>query len=309
MPVRTNGGVFNDQMITGSLHHFVLEGADFSGAVDSYGQPVAGSAAEIIFTNISEEGFIDIMNPNSQNISFALEINRSDWDANSLTEMVQSLGTDVGTDHINCSLCTVTEVPYIFNVGGGGASSFIQLSDVPSTYSGSANYAVTVNSSATGLIFTPIPTEDRFQTISVASEPTINASGGDTLTFIAGSGITLSTDPVVKSIRIDSTGSSSSSDYIGISPGTTMAFSLRYYVTSAGTVYLPLATGSGKPAGTSVTVTKPAGTIVFIDITSSPDIISTDLGTTNSLEFDATQEVIFVFDGTSTWNLQIGATE
>src|ERR1017187_7373524 len=101
MVTRVNGGVFNDQMVTGSLRHFVLEGADFSGAVNSFGQPVPGSTAEIIFTNISEDGFIDIMNPNQYNLSFALEINRSRWDGPSLTMRVQSLGTDVGVDHID----------------------------------------------------------------------------------------------------------------------------------------------------------------------------------------------------------------
>lgn len=217
MPVRTNGGVFNDQMVTGSLRHFVLEGADFSGAINAFGQPVPGSAAEIIFTNISEDGFIDIMNPNSFNISFALEINRSQWDASTLTMMVQSLGSDVGVDHINCTICTVTEVPYIWNLGSG--------------------------------------------------------SGG-------------------------------SADYQPIPPGTSMVISTKYYVTSAGTVTLPSTIGAGFLRGHAVLVTKPATSVIFIGVGNVLDTILTDLGTTDMIEMDITQELIFIYNGANGWELQ-----
>ena len=219
MVQRVNGGVFNEQMLTGSLKHFVLEGADFSGAIDSNGRPVAHSAAEIIFTNISRFGYVNIMNPNNLNISFALEINRSDWDATSITAMVRSLGNDVGIDHINCSLCTCIEVPYVWDVGG----------------------------------------------------------------------------------------TSQSTDYYPISPGITLSYSQKYYVLSSGTVTLPPATGSGKTPGTSIIVTKPVGAIVTINTYSLADIIATDIGSANSILFDSTQEIIMVFDGSSTWNLQIGS--
>src|SRR5574337_1733936 len=99
MPVRQSGGVFDEQVLTGSLSHWVVCGADFSGAINSFGQPVPGSAAEIIFVDISKSAYINIMNPNECNLSFALEEGRSTWDEISLTAMVQSLGTDVGTDH------------------------------------------------------------------------------------------------------------------------------------------------------------------------------------------------------------------
>lgn len=305
MPIRINGGVFNDQMITGSLRHFVLEGADFSGAVNSYGQPVPGSAAEIIFTNISEDGFIDIMNPNSYNISFALEINRSHWDGPQLTEMVQSLGSDVGVDHIDCSVCTVTEVPYIWNLGAG-ATSFLTLSDTPHTYAGAANYVVTVNPGETGLVFTPVGiTSNAFSFLASPSQPTIGATGSDTLTLIGGSNVTLTTNTLTKSVTINST---AGTDYIPVPPGSALTFSNRYFITASGTVSLPQGFGSGKPAGTSVIITKLNLSTIFVNVTGVTDLISTDLGTTTSVEFDATQECIFVFNGTSTWNLQIGST-
>ena len=304
MPIRTNGGVFDQQILTGSLSHWVVCGADFSGAINSFGQPVPYSAAEIIFKNIEDGATINIMNPNDQNLSFALEEGRSVWDEISLTAMVQSLGTDVGTDHINCSVCTVKRVPYIWGCGAE-PESFLDLTDTPDTYAGAANYVVTVNPSETGLIFTPVGiVSNAFGSVASPAQPTITATGNDTLTFIGGTNVTIVTNALAKSVTINST---AGGDYIPVPPGTALDFSLRYFVTASGTVTLPHATGSGKPAGTSVTVTKPNSDTVFINTTGIGDIIATDLGNTNSIEFDATQEVIFVFDGINTWNLQIGS--
>ncbi len=305
MVVRTNGGVFNDQMITGSLAHYVINGADFSGAINAFGQPVPFSAAEIIFNRIEGSAYVDIMNPNQYNLSFALEADRSTWNDATLTAMVQSLGSDVGQDHVDCSVCVVTQVPYIWGQGGGGATTFLELTDVPHTYAGAAGYVVTVNPGETGLIFTPAPSSsNEFSTIAVPTQPSINAVGADTLTILPGTNVNITTNALAKSVTINST---AGADYIPVPPGTALGFSLRYFVTAAGTVTLPHGTGSGKPAGTSVIVTKPNGVTVFINTTGPTDIISTDLGSDTSVEFDATQEVIFVFDGTSTWNLQIGS--
>ena len=105
MPIRTHGGVFNDQMLTGSLSHYVVCGADFSGAINSFGQPVPFSAAEIIFNRIESGAYVNIMNPNSCNLSFALEEDRSIWNEVTLTAMIQSLGPDVGVDHVDCTVC------------------------------------------------------------------------------------------------------------------------------------------------------------------------------------------------------------
>lgn len=304
MPIRTNGGVFDQQILTGSLSHWVVCGADFSGAINSFGQPVPYSAAEIIFKNIEDGATINIMNPNDQNLSFALEEGRSIWDEISLTTMVQSLGTDVGTDHINCSICTVKRVPYVWGCGTE-PESFLDLTDTPDSYAGAANYVVTVNPSETGLIFTPVGiVSNAFGFVASPSQPTITAVGNDTLTFIGGTNVNIVTNALAKSVTINST---AGTDYIPVPPGTALGFSLRYFVTASGTVTLPHATGSGKPAGTSIIVTKPNSASIFINVTGPTDIISTDLGNTNSVEFDATQEVIFVFDGVSTWNLQIGS--
>lgn len=303
MPIRTNGGVFNDQMLTGSLVHYVVCGADFSGAINAFGQPVPFSAAEIIFTNVEAGAYVDIMNPNSCNLSFALEADRSIWDEISLTAMIQALGPDVGQDHVDCSVCIVKEVPYIWGCTVG-ATTFLELTDTPNTYAGAAGYVVTVNLSETGLIFTPATSSNAFAFVASPFQPTLSAVGSDTLTIIPGTNVNITTNALARSVTINST---AGADYIPVPPGTALGFSLRYFVTASGTVTLPHATGSGKPAGTSVIVTKPTGSVIFINTTGITDIISTDIGTDTSLEFDATQEVIFVFDGISTWNLQIGS--
>lgn len=305
MPIRTSGGVFSSQVLTGSLVHYVVCGANFSGAIDSFGNPVPNSAAEIIFNRIQSGAYVNIMNPNDCNLSFALEADRSIWDETSLTIMIQSLGTDVGVDHIDCSLCTVQEVPYVWSCGTGGANSFLDLVDTPSTYAGSAGYVVTVNPAATGLIFTPSSGGNAFSNIAVALQPTISAVGSDTITFIAGSNIVLTTNALAKTLKIDATGSTS--DYIPVPPGTLLSISTRYFVTSSGTVTLPSTVAAGFTAGKSIIIAKRVTDIIFVDVGAITDIIATDLGTTNSIEFDATQEIIFVFDGISTWNLQIGS--
>lgn len=303
MPVRQSGGVFDEQVLTGSLSHWVVCGADFSGAINSFGQPVPGSAAEIIFVNISKSAYINIMNPNECNLSFALEEGRSTWDEISLTAMVQSLGTDVGTDHIDCSVCIVKRVPYIWGCSDG-AESFLDLTDTPDSYAGYAGYVVTVNPAEDGLIFTPATASNAFAFVASPAQPTITAVGSDTLTLIAGTNMSITTNALLRTVTFNST-SGGSGLYIPVPPATALLADTRYYVTSSGTVTLPLGTGS-LTAGTFVKVTKKPGDTVFINAVGADDI-ATDLGNDTSIEFDATQECVFIFDGVSTWDLQIGS--
>jgi len=305
MPVRTTGGVFDEQVLTGSLAHYVVCGADFSGAINSYGQPVPNSAAEIIFTKISEGAYINIMNPNDCNLSFALEAGRSIWDEISLTAMIHSLGTDVGVDHINCTLLTVKRVPYVWGCGTGGVDTFLELLDTPDSYAGAAGFTVAVNATEDGLIFVPASAgANAFSFVASPSQPTISAVGSDTLTIIPGPNIYVTTNALAKSVTISS---GAGVDYIPVPPGTNLLIGTKYFVTGSGTVYLPPLTGSGYTAGRSVAVTKAIGSTVFIDVGHVSDSISTDLGSTNSIEFDATQECIFVNNGAGAWELQVGS--
>ena len=312
MPIRTNGGVFNDQMLTGSLSHWVVTGADFSGAVDQYGQPVPFSAAEIIFKNIESGAYINIMNPNELNLSFALEEGRSKWTAESLQEMIRGLGTDVGVDHLDLSGVVVTQVPYIFGVGSGGASSFLELTDTPGSYEGSAGYIVTVAPGEDGLIFTdpstiipPPGTQNAYSFVEVPSQPTLTAVGEDTLTIIPGENITLTTDAATNTLTIGfiKTGIYS---FVPAGGGETLTIDNRYFLTSNGTVTLPALTSS-YTVGQALSMTKRTDVTATIVIGDASDIINTDLGPTDSIIFDATDQLIFVVSSENSWELQIGA--
>jgi hypothetical protein len=305
MPIRTTGGVFDEQVLTGSLAHYVVCGADFSGAINSYGQAVPNSAAEIIFTEISRSAYINIMNPNECNLSFALEAGRSTWDEISLTLMVQSLGSNVGVDNIDCSVCIVKRVPYVWGCSDG-AESFLELSDTPASYVGAAGYVVTVDANETGLIFTPATASNAFAFIASPGQPTITSVGSDTLNIVAGTNVSIISDSGTNSLTINSTGSTSG-DYIPVPPGTILSTGLRYYVTSAGTVTLPALTGSSITAGQSVYIAKNIGETVSIIVGNLSDVIATDLGNTDEIEFDATQHCIFIANGSAEWELQIGS--
>lgn len=302
MPVRTTGGVFDEQVLTGSLAHYVVCGADFSGAINSFGQPVPFSAAEIIFSNITEGAYVNIMNPNECNLSFALEAGRSIWTAASLQVMIQSLGSDVGVDHIDCTVCTVEQVPYIWACGTG-AESFLDLTDTPSTYAGSAGYVVAVNGPEDGLIFIPATASNAFAFVAVPSESTLTAVGSDTLTIIPGTNIVITTNSLTNELTINSP---SDNDYIPVPGGTALSISQRYFVTSAGTVTLPSLTGVNTP-GQSVTITKVIGISVLVDVGNVSDMINTDLGATDQIDYDAAEELVFVVSDLNHWELQIGS--
>jgi hypothetical protein len=157
MPERTNGGVFRDQVLTGSLRHFRIVGADFSGAIDGTGQPIHNSAAEIIFTELSQKATLVIMNPitNCLGISLALETNRADWTAAEMEVVINALGT-IGVDGVDVSGVVVEEVFYdLIGSGTPGASDFLGLSDTPADYTGFANHKLVVNPTEDGIIFIP----------------------------------------------------------------------------------------------------------------------------------------------------------
>ena len=188
-----------------------------------------------------------------------------------------------------------------------GVTSFLQLTDTPNTYAGSAGYVVTVNPTATGLIFTPNTGGNSFAHVASPSQPTINAGPNDTLTFIAGTNTSIVTNAGARSVTINSI--AAPNGYIPVPPGTTLQIGKKYYVTAAGNVTLPTLTGSGIPQGSAVVVAKVTGQpspTVFVNVGNPFDSVMTDLGATNSIEYDATAELIFIVDGT-TWNLQIGS--
>lgn len=246
------------------------------------------------------------MNPNSQNLSFALEQGRSIWTEYSLTAMVQGLGTNVGADHLNLSVCVVKQVPYIWDANSGD-ESFLDLTDTPASYAGAAGYVVAVNSGETGLIFQPAPAgSNAFAFVEGDSGTTIEAIGSSTLIFTGTNGITISTDDVTNTVTVAGSGSGGSDSFLAISAPATLLLDQKYFVTNTGTITLPILTGA-EPAGSAVRVTKVVGNTVMINVGSISNEIVTDLGNTNILELDSNEEVLLISNGT-TWQLQIGST-
>ena len=95
--------------------------------------------------------------------------------------------------------------------GGGGSSTLLGLSDTPSSF-GSAGQALVVNSGADGVEFATISggsASNSFATISVSGQDdVVAASATDTLTLVAGSNVTITTDANNDEITINASGGS-----------------------------------------------------------------------------------------------------
>lgn len=186
MAERRNGGVYTDSVVNGTLRHFVIIGADFSGAQDADGKPVYGSAASIIFNAISTRAIVAIMNPISvidHGMSFALETGRSAWTVQELQDMLTSLGNDVGVDSIDLTSVTIKEVPYDFTQGGDPLK-FTDLLDTPSNYPAlSAGQIVTIRSTEDGLEFTTAVSADY---IYISTTPFMTSIGNKYIIGISG---------------------------------------------------------------------------------------------------------------------------
>lgn len=178
MAIRVKGGVFNDQVLTGELTHYRVLGADFSGAYSdgthnipngsgpgiSYvvpaGKPIPGSAAEVILTQLEIKATVVIMNPDVSGcgLHFAIENSDNDWiSALEIEFMIQSLGSSVGVDDVDCIPCNVEIVPYLLGDPCSVCSStFLELTDTPLSYTGESGKLATVNATEDGLIFTSV---------------------------------------------------------------------------------------------------------------------------------------------------------
>lgn len=102
----------------------------------------------------------------------------------------------------------VVPVPFHKHTGSDSpAVPFLNLSDVPKSYSGKSGTVATVNSTETGLVFSASPKQNLFSEIDVAGQTTVTANSPTTaLTLVAGTSITLTTDNTAKSVTIASSG-------------------------------------------------------------------------------------------------------
>lgn len=191
MPNRVNGGVINAQMLTGSLYHYSLVGADLSGAVDLNGKPVLNSAADVIATLISVQATIAILHPSANGMSFALETTRADWDAARLQSAIRQLGDNVGVDRINLEHIVVFSNDYEFN--GGKTMNVISASSVQAVPG--VAYLADVDTTLTLPDYSDIPIGssvtvlknahvESVLVVSTDSQPIITSSGTDTQLII-----------------------------------------------------------------------------------------------------------------------------
>lgn len=101
--------------------------------------------------------------------------------------------------------------------GGPTAISFLDLTDTPASYAGSANYAVTVNAGATGLEFTPVPTpptarpdiSTRLVALIKPDSGTTRSTTGNSQVTIAGTTSTqgpTGASPLTNALRLRSAG-------------------------------------------------------------------------------------------------------
>lgn len=137
MVTRVNGGVFDNQALTGSLCHYRILGADFSGAISDgtysipngagpnidlllgEGEPVPYSAAEEVMRIVMQLATVVITNPTDEGMFFATENTDNGWlDTEDLQQCIRDLGTNVGVDGLDLSGVTVEKVPYILGVEG-----------------------------------------------------------------------------------------------------------------------------------------------------------------------------------------------
>lgn len=149
---------------------------------------------------------------------------------------------------------------------GGGASKFTQLSDVPSSYVGHANQIVTVNSTATGLIFSStIPTPDTIAWSSLTA-PTANlslamATNTTTFTWTSGNvyafdtnGNTLIGTATAQSFSATGTPTVPTLQVLGATAATAMVGVARFTASSGSFTRIALAKSNSNTIGTFTAV-------------------------------------------------------
>ncbi len=151
------------------------------------------------------------------------------------------------------------------SAGGGGASAFTQLSDVPNTYLGAANELVSVNSAATGLVFIPNLFTLNASTGYVGALQTGNAPGALSLEVQSGRSNVAHVASGAKSSTFgyDNTASGAQSGAFGYVNAVTVAtsFGIGRNNSVGGTATLSSAFGQGNAVnGTATTQNSSFGT-------------------------------------------------
>ena len=143
-------------------------------------------------------------------ITDALELGTTSTTALAGDTSIPSTLTDLGISDGSSGQVLTTDGTGNFTfttVSGGGSSDFLSLTDTPSSF-GSAGQVVVVNSTADGLEFSTAGSggevnQNAFSNIAVSGQSTIEAdSSTDTLNFVNGSNIAITTNPTSDTITI-----------------------------------------------------------------------------------------------------------
>ena len=116
---------------------------------------------------------------------------------------------------------------------------------------------------------------DAFATVAVSGQTDVVASGNDTITFVAGANVSISTNPATNSVQIDASGGGGSG---GVAAGT--AGQLGYYATTSSTI---------SPTGTNLSWNGTTLTVNALDTNSITSFSTTDITATGTISADTIQ--------------------
>lgn len=131
----------------------------------------------------------------------------------SVASHIQSLGWNAGTYQLTISGGNTVDLSVLAGSGSGSGnsnvSSIADLTDVGSTSGISDGQALLWNSSNGQFEYGNVVasgTANAFSTIAVSGQTSISSSGEDTLTLVAGTGVSIETNVSAQSVTINSTG-------------------------------------------------------------------------------------------------------
>lgn len=150
-----------------------------------------------------------------------------------------SISTNATTDTVTITNSSPNVDQNIFRTISADSGSLTATSPTTNlTISGGNNISTTLVGNNLSVAYTgSTGLSDAFDRITVAGQGAIDATGGDTLNFVAGANVTITTNPGTNSIQIDAVGAGGSG---GVASGT--AGQLGYYATTSSTIS---PTGSG----------------------------------------------------------------
>lgn len=194
-------------------------------------------------------------------------------------------------------------------VKGSGTGAFTASSTIPNTAITGLGTLSTQNGTFSGTFSgtssgTNTGDQNIFQTISVAGQSNVVAdTTSDTLTLVAGSGITLTTNATADSVTITGTGGTVTS--IGVSGGSTGLTTSGGPITTSGTITIAgtLGVANGGTGATTLTgYVKGSGTGAFTASSTIPSTAISGLGTSATYDVGNSGTNVPLLDGNNSWS-------